>query len=241
MKQSTEDRIVSYVTTHPNQSSADIAKGLKISTGTVKPQLKALSLSHRLTRTQVENPYGIGRQEFRYFVAKKAEEKPKAPEYPNLTIQPTHTILPTHKIIAPVPKDPPVKQPSDLDQIISDFASRIAESVVAEAASCVVAQPAVVKPEPKKLPSIFIGGLQPSATSPLAKEFDGVADLRFVTPEDHANVWKSKSAHADHVIIMVGFVGHKHVEAVQSTGIKPTLVHGGTTHLKDKIMELALK
>lgn len=263
MKQETETRIVEYITAHPNQSSSEIANGLGLSHGTVKPQLKALAIAHKITRILADNASGIGRQEFRYFPPDKRPKTESAaqPEAEFVETGSTHAQPPGRVELLPASE-----RIVDVNQVISDFAQRIAESVVAqalpqiipklreemakavaEATSCIIERPGGPKPdiapqpEPKKLPSIFVGGLQPSATSMLSKEFTGVADLRFVTPEDHASMWKSKAANADHAIIMTGFVGHKHVEAVQSTGIKPILVHGGMTHLRDKILGLCVK
>jgi hypothetical protein len=261
MKKSTEDSIVAYVEAHPDQSSTEIAKGLGLSTGTVKPKLKELAIARKISRTLVSNASGIGRQEFRYFPnASKSVQKRLETQAPEMILEPgkVEILLEPRQIAAhPGLGEPYAKQ--DLDQIISDFAQRIAESVVAqalpliipklrdemakvvaEAANCVVERPGpyvTPKPEPKKLPSVFVGGLHGGLNAQLHKEFDGVADIRTCTADDSLGLWKSKAAHADHVFLAADFIGHKHTEAIASTGVVANIVRGGITTMKDKIMK----
>jgi hypothetical protein len=259
MKKATEDKIVAYVETHPDQTSTDIAKGMELSTGTVKPKLKELAIARKISRVLVSNASGIGRQEFRYFVDRpKATVVKQAPETEVVVKPGPAELVPETRPVAAHPSlgEPYAKQ--DLDQIISDFAQRIAESVVAqalpliipklrdemakvvaEAASCVAAPVATVIPksEAKKLPSVFVGGLHGGLNAQLHKEFDGVADIRTCTADDSLGLWKSKAAHADYVFLAADFIGHKHTEAIASTGVVANIVRGGITTMKDKIMK----
>jgi AmiR/NasT family two-component response regulator len=74
----------------------------------------------------------------------------------------------------------------------------------------------------------------------IEKEFEGVADLRFANSDEHESLWKSRAAKANHTVMMVDFLSHKHVEAVKSTGVKAIVVRGGLTKLRDKLMELSV-
>lgn len=107
-----------------------------------------------------------------------------------------------------------------------------------DTAKAAVRKPAEQKP---KLVSVFIGGALPDQTTKLRKEFEGVADLRFATSDESLHKWKSMCTGADHTVLMVDFISHKHTEAVESVGVRPIKVSGGVSSVINKVMELCLK
>jgi len=147
---------------------------------------------------------------------------------------------------------------TDLDETINIFVTAIANKVIERmrptlvemlrdsvgkmAEEIVVSKPVEFpKPKPKpKLPSILIGGLHPDQTHMILKEFEGVADLRFVGADESNSVWKSRAANAQHTVLMVDFLSHKHIESVKATGVTPIILRGGLTKLRDELMELSV-
>jgi hypothetical protein len=149
---------------------------------------------------------------------------------------------------------PYMTHPTGLDDLVNELVTAIANKVVERvrpvvierlresvaAMTAEVVEKVAPQKEKPKLPSIFIGGLHPDQVHMIEKEFEGVADLRFANSDEHESLWKSRAAKANHTVMMVDFLSHKHVEAVKSTGVKAIVVRGGLTKLRDKLMELSV-
>jgi len=162
--------------------------------------------------------------------------------------------LPTNPVPPPTYFEP--KKQTDLDETINIFVTAIANKVIERmrptlvemlrnsvgkmAEEIVVSKP-IEFPKPKpNLPSILIGGLKGDQVEMFTREFEGVADLRFVGADENTSVWKSRAAHAKHTVLMVDFLSHKHVEQLKAMGVCPIEIRGGMTKLRDKLMELSV-
>lgn len=144
-----------------------------------------------------------------------------------------------------------VVKKSELDKLVDSFVGALATQVIERLRpmlierlkdSVVAMTEEIVHTAPvkTKLPSILIGGLHPDQTKMIEKEFEGVADLRFVSADESNSVWKSRAANAQHTLLMVDFLSHKHIETVKATGVMPIILRGGLTKMRDKLMELSV-
>jgi hypothetical protein len=150
---------------------------------------------------------------------------------------------------------PAVTRVEGLDELVNSFVESLASQItarlrpmlverlkdsVAAMTEEIVAKP-IEFPKPKPyLPSVLIGGLKGDQVEMFTREFEGVADLRFVGADEGTSVWKSRAAHAKHTVLMVDFLSHKHVEQLKAMGVCPIEIRGGMTKLRDKLMELSV-
>lgn len=84
-------------------------------------------------------------------------------------------------------------------------------------------------------PRVLVGGLLPDQANFISKEFSEVLDLRFLGSNENVQLWKSNASHADAVFIFADKISHMTIRAVESVGVKPIIVKGGMTSLRDAL------
>lgn len=94
-------------------------------------------------------------------------------------------------------------------------------------------------PPPADKAKVLVVGLLPGLAHQIETEFTDVFDLRFMQAHEQVGSRLKSLAHGSkHTILMGDFISHKHTETVNSAGVRPIVLHGGMTKLRDKLTEL---
>lgn len=148
---------------------------------------------------------------------------------------------------APVAAPVQAKVGDVLTDFIQNISNTLAEQIIMRVESHLVDRlsqlsariPERVVPATKtKLKRVLVCGLLPAQAGLIQSEFHSCLDLRFLSVDDKIDKFKTHATHVDHVIVMTNFISHKHQEAIECVGVKPILVSGGMSSLKDKLTEI---
>lgn len=253
----TERKILDFIAGSPACTTKDVAVHFKKSEAWAGPFISVLFN----TKKVLDRTLNLENRGYRWYAAgmKPKFEKPASPEG-----------APSPFELRTIPKpNPPVafkqsildeavvrqEERTKLGDLVNQFVDALADEVVSRLRPAIVerlsnevksmskdiATKAVHNhAETKDLKRILVCGVLSKQGTEMQREFDGVADIRFVTVDDNASLWKSRATHADSVVLWTNFVSHKHQEALTGVGIKPILVTGGITAVKDKLMELSV-
>jgi len=252
MKEPTEveKKYLKYLEEHPGATSAEIVKAWKMKPETVASRLSVMWTAGFISRT--ENLQGKG---YRYWSRDKGPAEAAA-----LSLTKENIAATEEKLTSLLKPDPSTTflgglvatRDESLSDLVDQFVLTLSEEIVRRVRPMVVEKLSasvasmtreIVQtiPSPKpQLKRILICGLQDGYGKMVQKEFEGVAEIRYLSPEASFDRLKSNSTQVEHVVVAADFVGHKHTEAIQSTGVKPILVRGGLTKIKDKLMELSV-
>lgn len=241
-------KVAEVMKQHPGLGLIELGHKLKMKANAVDYQAKQLMKAGKARRERA--PEGLA---YVWYYDENATPMKVSRTAQKNAVQKAAPIL----LPIPVPSErPPEKteKPTSLDILVAQFVSSLAGAVIERMKPLIVAELGqhvqgltqeiahmMLPSAPKeKLKRIFIGGLLPEQAGMLKQEFKDVADLRFANVEEGSNLWKSNAATAEHTILMVNFISHKHQDWVESAGAVPILISGGLTKLRDKVMELVL-
>lgn len=229
----TEQKIFEFIEKIPACTTSDIAKHFGKTEAWAGPVI-SIMYNQKKVLSRTHNLEGRG---YRWYVAGQA------PKFENPMTQEKHVLL-----VEP-PRHAPV---FEIESLVDKFVDTLAEEIVSRLRPAIVEKLTdevqsmskdivnkAVLPT-KDLKRVLVCGVLSKQGSEMQREFDGVGDVRFVTVDDNAGLWKSRATHADHVILWTNFVSHKHQEVLTGAGVKPIFVTGGLTAVKDKIMELCV-
>lgn len=126
--------------------------------------------------------------------------------------------------------------------LLSELLKPVPQQAVAEVKEVVLPPReavAIAAPvEPVELRSLLVIGLLGHLNHQLEEEFSSCFDITCMSNEENIHTMMAKAKHMDHVIVAVNFIGHKHIRALNSVGIKPVLVNGGISTIRDTITKL---
>ena len=242
----TEQKILDFITSSPACTTKDVAAHFGKTDAWAGPFISVMFNTKKvLTRTQ--NLEGVG---YRWYAAGATPKVGSIPKDMERKIDEATGITPkkyaSDQIGSPAPKIIELKSLVDqfVDTLAGEIATRLRPAIIERLSSEVKSMSKDIVhtaiPPSKELKRILVCGVLSKQGSEMQREFEGVADIRFVTVDDNASLWKSRAAHADSVVLWTNFISHKHQESLTGVGIKPILVTGGITAVKDKLMELSV-
>lgn len=231
-------QLLKYLESHGPSTAAELSKVIDVKSGVIGGYLSAHVNNGKVALDKSKTP-------MRYFL--RGTPTP-APATPTPTLD---------KILAATPAVIGPKTPASLDsaiealatalvgrisEVVEDKVGSLVESIVSRqvASSIDKLTQTLTKPDPvpavvASLPKVLVCGLLAGQQTMIQKEFSDCFDLRFVNTDANPSEWKSRAAHSDRVFVMTSFISHSHTQAIESVGVKPTLVSNGMTSLRDAL------